>query len=262
MKRLFVLLAVTGVWAGCACEPVDFDDFDLEEMPEFLRVLEETAVPEHEAWLDAAAHPENWAAGRYAELTEKDYREVADELDVEVAAIKAVVEVEAGPGQKGFWTEGKPLVNFDATMYGRFAPRCGVSLKKARKSHPEIFARPDARRYGSTQAAQQARLEAAVGIDAESAYLSTFWGMFQIGGFNWRKCGAKSIDDFVSRMSRSERDQLELFAAFIRYDTRMLKAIKGKKWLKFALIYNGPKAKSRGYHKRLESAYRKHLSGK
>ncbi|MDE6125563.1 MAG: N-acetylmuramidase family protein, partial [Muribaculaceae bacterium] len=175
----------------------------------------------------------------------------------EVAAIKAVVEIEAGAGREGFWADGKPLINFDLSMYRKFAPRHGVDLAKARKRAPEVFRRPDTRRHGSYQAAQQARLDAAIAIDEESALESTFWGMFQIGGFNWKRCGAGSVREFVDRMSRSERDQLELFAAFIR-NSGMVDAIRDKNWLAFALKYNGPKAKARRYHTRLAAAYRKH----
>ncbi|MDE7141524.1 MAG: N-acetylmuramidase domain-containing protein, partial [Muribaculaceae bacterium] len=152
---------------------------------------------------------------------------------------------------------GKPLINFDLSMYRKFAPRHGVDLAKARKRAPEVFRRPDTRRHGSYQAAQQARLDAAIAIDEESALESTFWGMFQIGGFNWKRCGAGSVREFVDRMSRSERDQLELFAAFIR-NSGMVDAIRDKNWLAFALKYNGPKAKARRYHTRLAAAYRKH----
>ncbi|MDE6438406.1 MAG: N-acetylmuramidase family protein, partial [Muribaculaceae bacterium] len=244
-----------------ASVPDDFDDFNLDEMPEFLRVLEETAVPELEQWLEAPTLQTSLADRRYDALTEEDYREVAHELGIEVAAIKAVVVIEAGPRQRGFHEPGKPIINFDAGIYRQFAPRHGVSLKKARKAHPEIFERPDPKRHGgSTQAAQHARLEAACSINRESALKSTFWGMFQIGGFNWKKCGTQNVEEFVSRMSRSERDQLELFAAFIR-NNGMLQAIKKKQWLKFALIYNGPKAKARGYHTRLAKAY-KEFGGK
>lgn len=265
---IFLCLAATsGVPGAAASAPKDtvktvtddFDNFHLEDMPEFLKVLEETAVPEMEEWLDSPLLPGDFAEQRYNGLTEEDYREVAEELGVEIAAIKAVVEIEAGPMQRGFWAPGKPLINFDATMYRQFAPRYGVSLKQARKSRPEIFARPDVRRHGSAQAGQQARLESAMELDPTSARLSTFWGMFQIGGFNWKKCGTESVGDFVDRMSRSERDQLELFAAFIR-NNGMLEAIRKKQWLKFALIYNGPKAKARGYHTRLAKAYKKHSS--
>lgn len=82
--------------------------------------------------------------------------------------------------------------------------------------------------------------------------------MFQIGGFNWKKCGAESIDDFVERMSRSERDQLDLFAEFI---TRagLLKHLQNKNWAAFARGYNGPSYASRGYHTRMASAYARHL---
>ena len=52
-------------------------------------------------------------AGPEARLSERDYAEVAEELGVETAAIKAVVDIEAGKGHKGFWSEGKPIINFD-----------------------------------------------------------------------------------------------------------------------------------------------------
>ncbi len=194
---------------------------------------------------------------RFRDLTDKDYREVAEELGVEVAAIKAVVDIEAGAAHEGFWDDGKPLINFDLSMYNKFAPRRGVNLANARKKAPVIFRRPDTRRYGSYQAAQQARLDAAKAINEESALESTFWGMFQIGGFNWKKCGASSVGEFVELMSRSERDQLELFAKFIS-NSGMVQAIRDKNWLAFALKYNGPRAKARRYHTRLAAAYKKH----
>lgn len=194
---------------------------------------------------------------RFLRLTEEDYREVAEELGVETAAIKAVVDIEAGKSHQGFWEPGKPLKNFDLTMYRRFAPARGVSLSSARSKSPVIFASPNARRYGSTQAGQQARFDAAYAIDPQSAIESTFWGMFQIGGFNWRKCGTDSIEQFMDLMSRSERDQLELFARFIE-NCGMVDAIRKHNWLQFALKYNGPKAKQRGYHTRLAAAYRRH----
>lgn len=245
------------------CEPVFPGDPVVE--PDYSAILDviigsEGVVADSAALADVSLRQPAAAdadAGRYSVLTEEDYRRVAAELGVETAAIKAVVEIEAGPAHKGFWEPGKPLINFDLAMFRKFAPRHGVSLKKARKSHPEVFARPDVRRYGSYQGGQYARLEGACEIDRELALKSAFWGMFQIGGFNWAKCGAADIEEFVALMSRSERDQLELFAQFIRHGG-MVEAIRKKNWLKFALRYNGPKAKSRGYHKRLASAYKRH----
>ncbi|MDE5929837.1 MAG: N-acetylmuramidase family protein [Muribaculaceae bacterium] len=191
---------------------------------------------------------------RSGRLTERDYEEVAAELGVEIAAIKAVVEIEAGRTQQGFWSEGHPVINFDLTVFRRMAQRNKVSLGKYSKSHSVVFARPDARRYGSQQAAQQARLDAAMEIDSLTAIQGTFWGMFQIGGFNWKKCGAASPEEFVRLMSRSERDQLELFAEFI-VSSGLLPSLKKRDWRRFASGYNGPGYASRGYHTKLANAY-------
>jgi hypothetical protein len=195
---------------------------------------------------------------RYMTLTDDDYREVAQELGVEVAAIKAVVDIEAGRTHQGFGEPGKPLINFDLSLFRRSAQKHGVNLAKYRQSHAVVFASPNARRYGTHQNAQHARLEAARRICNDAAIESTFWGMFQIGGFNWPKCGTADINEFVEMMSRSERDQLELFARFIT-NSGMLPALKAKNWSAFAARYNGPSYRSRGYHTRMAAAYAKHL---
>ena len=122
-----------------------------------------------------------------------------------------------------------------------------------------VFAAPNARRYGSTQAAQQERLRMARTIDEKTAVQGTFWGMFQIGGFNWKLCGCSSLEEFVTRMSRSERDQLELFANFIK-SIGIDKALANKNWAAFARRYNGPSYASRGYHTRMAAAYKRHKS--
>lgn len=194
---------------------------------------------------------------RRGPLTEEDFREVAEELGVEVAAIKAVVDIEAGKSHRGFWAEGKPLINFDLAMFRRMAARNNVNVAKYRKSHPVVFTRPNAVRYGGQQAATQARLDAASSIHRLSAIQATFWGMFQIGGFNWKKCGVNSAEEFAELMSRSERDQLELFANFIRI-SNLLPALRAKNWAAFARGYNGPSYARRGYHTRMAAAYAKH----
>lgn len=185
-------------------------------------------------------------------LTETDFEEVAAELGVEVAAIKAVVEIEAGRTHEGFFAPGKPLINFDLSMFRRFATRRGVNLSKYSKSHSVVFASS----RGSQSRAHR-RLEAARSINPHAAVEGTFWGMFQIGGFNWKKCGAENIDDFVCRMSRSERDQLEMFASFIS-STGLVKHLKTKNWAAFARGYNGPGYAKRSYHTRMAQAYARH----
>ena len=182
-------------------------------------------------------------------LTEDDFREVAERIGVEVAAIKAIVDIEAGPSHEGFSAPGKPLINFDLTMFRRFATRRGVNLSKYSQSHSVVF-----NSHRGSQIKANARLDAARSIDSDAAVEGTFWGMFQIGGFNWKKCGAESLDDFVMRMSRSERDQLDMFVEFVD-NSGLLKYLKSKDWESFARGYNGPAYARRNYHTRMASAY-------
>ncbi len=190
-------------------------------------------------------------------LTDADYREVAGRLGVEAAAIRAVVEVETGATRSGFHSDGRPLVNFDLAVFRRAARRRGINLAAARAEHPEVFAPPNDARYGNRQAAQHARLATAMRIDSVAAMESTFWGMFQIGGFNWRLAGADSRSDFITKVSRSEYDQLLLFANFIR-NTGLLPHLKNKNWAAFARLYNGPGYANRGYHRKMAAAYRRY----
>lgn len=185
-------------------------------------------------------------------LTDKDFEEVAEALGVEVAAIKAVVDIEAGRTHEGFMAPGRPLINFDLTLFRRFASKRGVNVSKYSKSHPIVFTSSK-----GSQATAHRRLDAAKSININAAYEGTFWGMFQIGGFNWKRCGAESLNDFVDKMSRSERDQLDLFANFIT-NTGLVKHLQQKNWTAFARGYNGPSYARRNYHTRMASAYNRH----
>lgn len=189
-------------------------------------------------------------------LDDSDYERAAKELGVEVASIKAVVLIEAGNNLRGFHAPRVPIINFDLTMFRKAAQKRGINLAKFRRSHSVVFERPDKKRYGSYQEAQHARLASAMSIDSIAAIEGTFWGMFQIGGFNWKKCGAQSHLNFVERMSNSESDQLELFVNFIR-NSNLDKYLRNKDWNHFARIYNGPSYLKRNYHNKLDAAYRR-----
>ena len=73
-------------------------------------------------------------------LTEADYREVAADLGVETAAIKAIVEIETGRTRKGFHAEGKPIINFDLALFRRAA---AVHLGGVQQRHAPVDPRPE-----------------------------------------------------------------------------------------------------------------------
>lgn len=195
--------------------------------------------------------PEADKADRYTHLTEEDFRIVAKELGVEVAAVKAVVEIEAGKAMKGFWAPGIPVINFDRTMYNKMRSRAvDKSGAKGEKVPPGLSG------YALSEWTQ---LINARRSNAQGANMGTFWGMFQIGGFNYRLCGCESVNEFVRLMSYSELKQLELFAAFIT-NTGMVADLKAKNWAAFARKYNGTSYARRGYHTRMAAAYRRYSS--
>ena len=190
--------------------------------------------------------PATDSLSRYTGLTDADFETVARELDVEIAAIKAVVLIEAGKQMKGFWAPGVPVVNFDRSMYN--SHRHKAASKKGDKN-----AKVPAGLTGYALK-EWTQLTNARRQNEDGANMGTFWGMFQIGGFNWRQCGTSGPKDFWRKMCTSERDQLELFAEFI---TRagLLPHLKSKNWSAFARGYNGPSYAKRGYHTRLAAAY-------
>lgn len=191
---------------------------------------------------------------RYKALTMADYESVAAELDIPVAAIRAVVNIEAGPQGKGFNPDNTPIINFDLAMFRQAARRRGIDLSKFTKKYPVVFQPLNRKKYGSTQAAQYARLDAAMKIDTIAALEGTFWGMFQIGGFNWKLCGCSSVREFTQMMCHSEHDQLELFGRFLR-GRGLDKYIRNRQWAQFALRYNGPGYRKRGYDTRMANAF-------
>ena len=187
---------------------------------------------------------------RYTHLTEHDFNLVAKELNVEVAAIKAVVEIEAGKAMKGFWAPGIPVVNFDRTMYNKYKNK--VESKAGAKGE-KVPKGLTGRALKAWTALINARKE-----NAQGANMGTFWGMFQIGGFNYKRCGCSSVDEFVKRMAYSELEQLQLFAVFIS-QSGMVESLRNKNWSEFARRYNGPSYAKRGYHTKMAKAYAKYL---
>lgn len=186
---------------------------------------------------------------RYTGLTEEDFRLVAEELGVETAVIKAVVAIEAGSQMKGFWAPGVPVINFDQKMYARFRLKAESKAGAKGEKVPAGLTGYALREWTQLINARK--------VNAQGANLGTFWGMFQIGGFNYRKCGCESVDEFVRLMAYSELEQLELFAAFIT-NCGMLADLKNKNWAGFSRKYNGPGYARRGYHTKMAAAYKKY----
>lgn len=245
MRLLSLLCLSLLAWAGSVCG---------KPKPTAPGQLSMTARP-HKADTAASASasvralaPGDTEADRYTHLTEEDFETVARELGVEVAAIKAVVLIEAGKEMKGFYAPGVPVVNFDQSMYRSHAAKAPDRRGDKSAKVPSGLTGYALREW--TQLTNARR------VNEQGANMGAFWGMFQIGGFNYKLCGCKDVNEFVRLMSESEFAQLELFARFIT-NAGMLNDLKAKNWSAFARKYNGASYARRGYHTRMAAAYNK-----
>ena len=184
-------------------------------------------------------------------LTEQDFKNAAKELNCEIAAIKAVAEVESK--SDGFLPTGEPVILFERHIFSK------LTKGLFDKSHPNI-SNPTPGGYG-TVSQQHKRLQAAVALDRNAALMSASWGKFQIMGFNFTLAGYNSLQQFVTAMYTSEAEHLKAFVEYIK-NTFLDDELRDKRWKDFARKYNGPAYYKNKYDTKLEAAYKKYKLSK
>ncbi|WP_294203141.1 N-acetylmuramidase family protein [uncultured Chryseobacterium sp.] len=181
-------------------------------------------------------------------LKESDYLQAAELLGCEVAAIKAVAEVESTGS--GFLDDGiTPKILFERHYFH------DLTGGKYDKSYPDI-SNEAAGGYG-TSSRQHARLQVASGLDRDAAMQSASWGKFQIMGKNYALAGFKTLQAFINAMYDSEASHLKAFVNFI-ISTGLKPALQKKDWTTFARKYNGKNYYKNKYDEKMASAYKKY----
>lgn len=179
-------------------------------------------------------------------LTDQALREAAKTLNVELAVIRAVDEVESRG--EGFLPDGRIKILFERHKFHAF------TKGKYDASHPNISnAKPGG--YGSVKS-QYARFSKAFELDKEAAMKSASWGRYQIMGFNYADAGFGSVGSFVDAMKTGEDAQLKAFVNIIR-SWGLAPELREHKWASFARQYNGPAYKRNKYDEKLAAAYAK-----
>lgn len=177
-----------------------------------------------------------------------DLLAAARKLGVPVAAVQAILDVEAPRG--GFEANGEVVILFEPHKFSEY------TKGKFDRSHPDLSnPRWGAIPYG-TYASQHPKLRRAAALDRDAALRATSWGIPQVLGNNWKKVGATSLQDFINKMSRSEASQLDLMVAFILSDAELLAALRARDWHTVARKYNGTRYRENQYHTKLATAYR------
>ena len=181
-------------------------------------------------------------------LTEDDFKQAAEMLKCEVAAIKAVAEVESRGA--GFMPDGRPTILFERHKFHTFTNGAFAA------THPDI-SRKSAGGYGAGGAHQWDRFTEAAALNNTAAIKSCSWGKFQLMGFNFASCGFATLEDFHAAMLKSESEQLKAFCHFITA-SGLAGALRNRKWATFARGYNGKNFKINKYDTKLAAAFKKH----
>jgi len=201
-------------------------------------------------------------------LSEKDLIDFSGKFGVELAAVKAVNQVESSG--KGFLVIGKPRILFEGHVFWSELKKRNLNPNNLLSiENQDILYEKWTKKYYRGGAGEYERLEKAAGIFnlpevKEAAFCSASWGAFQIMGYHFKNLGYNSIDSFVSAMFEHEREHLVAFGKFISMKSfsgkKLLNWLIEKNWEKFAEGYNGSGYKKNKYDEKLKAAYNKYMN--
>ncbi|MBI4781629.1 MAG: N-acetylmuramidase family protein [Oscillatoriophycideae cyanobacterium NC_groundwater_1537_Pr4_S-0.65um_50_18] len=161
-------------------------------------------------------------------LTDADYQQAANLLGIEMAIVRAIVEVESSG--RGFLKDGRPKILFERHIFYHETKGAHANL------HPDICNAKSGGYLGNE--AEWKRLEVALRLDRKAALMSASWGLGQIMGFNHEIVGYANVDDFVQAMHNSEAKQLAAMMTFLKAN-HLIPALRNRDWKTIARFYNG-----------------------
>ena len=194
-------------------------------------------------------------------LSEQDLIDFAGKYDLELAAVKAVNEVESNG--KGFLLDGRPRILFEGHIFWKELVKRGVNPDDFTNDRTKnVLYKSWTKKHYEGGKQEYDRLEKAAGMSDldevhDAAYASASYGAFQIMGFNAKSIGYPSIDSFVSLMYTHEKAHLDAFGRFCKVNN-LIRHLKSKDWAAFARGYNGTAFKQNKYDTKLLNAYNRY----
>ena len=187
-------------------------------------------------------------------LTEAQIAAQAKALGIEVAALRAVIEVECKGS--GFNEDGTPVILFERHVMRQrlIANKRDIDLSLISAERPDLCSKSTGA-YG-LYSAQHGRLNAAAQYHRDSALESASWGLGQVMGYHWKSLGYESLQEFINAMYKDEASQLDAMCRFIKVNN-LVNALKNKDWKSFARGYNGAAYAKNSYDVKLGNAYKK-----
>lgn len=243
---------------NAAGHPVEVDGVFGVATDQVVRAYQESSglvvdgVVGDQTWLRLLADAPDYASGRAGRfLTEKDLLRAADTLQVELAAVKAVTEVEAsGHGFVG----GKPKILFEGHVFWKQLKACGLDPRACRDGNQDILYPKWTREHYLGGVREHERLARGRRIHDQAALGSASWGLFQIMGYHAPSLGYAGVCAFADAMAVGEGPQLDAFASFLEVND-LARHLREHAWATFARRYNGPRYRDNRYDEKLEKAY-------
>ncbi|VWC83704.1 phage-encoded peptidoglycan binding protein [Burkholderia lata] len=196
-------------------------------------------------------------------FSEDQYKRIASELGVEVAAVKAIAHKES----KGnpFLENGLPPILYERRHFFKLsaykkedeaadaaAKAAGVKKRKKiiRKKNltdyenpypkdPELCF-PSGDTYGAGSLNQYQKLIRAAKLDFEIALQACSWGAFQILGEYYSGCGFSTVFEFVDKFMSGVDGQVDVFIRFLSgMKPDAVEGLKTHNWEVVATSYNG-----------------------
>jgi hypothetical protein len=202
-------------------------------------------------------------------MQETDLKAMAESLGVELAAIKAVNEVESGG--RGFLVTGLPKILFEGHVFWRQLVARGINPEQYVAGNENVLYKKWTKKFYVGGKAEWDRMNKAIAIAkpgdssdtikniTEAAYAAASYGCFQTMGYHYSSLGYAEIIKFLADMKHSEGRQLMILGKFLKVNN-MVDDLKNKRWAAFALKYNGSGYKENEYDKKLAKAYKKYAA--
>ncbi|MGL4630585.1 MAG: N-acetylmuramidase domain-containing protein [Leadbetterella sp.] len=194
-------------------------------------------------------------------LSENDLIQFAQKYKIELAAIKAVNEVESNG--RGFLVEGRPKILFEGHVFWKELQNRGLDPKTlvSPASSNVLFKNSTKVHYVGGKG-EYDRLEKAAELGSsplikDAALCSASWGSYQVMGYHFKSLGYANITEFIQKMNAHEREHLDAFGRYLEVNN-IIRHLKNHDWTAFARAYNGAGFAKFSYDIKIEKAYRKY----
>lgn len=196
-------------------------------------------------------------------LQESDIVDLANQLQLESAVIKAVNAVESSG--RGFFIDGRPKILFEGHIFWRQLQQRGYDSASMQVGFEDVLYPVWTKKFYYGDKREWDRLAKAISISpnadvAEAAYSSASYGLFQIMGFHFKALGYDEILEFVTDMKENEGKQLDVFGKFLVVNN-LVSYLKNHNWTAFAKGYNGAGYAANNYDIKLQAAYKQYSKG-